>query len=108
MFLSCRTALRLLVCAAMCLAPFMASAQTQPIFTVLTFEPYAVASPLAMAEGDLNGDGAVDTLYASAGITTGSSTLTASPRSSSGARQASIAAGSASLRGQFASARRPQ
>ena len=86
----------------------MASAQTQPIFTVLTFEPYAVASPLAMAEGDLNGDGAVDTLYASAGITTGSSTLTASPRSSSGARQASIAAGSASLRGQFASARRPQ
>jgi hypothetical protein len=78
----------------MCLAPFIASAQTQPVFPVLTFEPYGVASPLAMAEGDLNGDGAVDTLYVSAGTTAGSSTLTASPRSSSGARQASIAAGS--------------
>jgi hypothetical protein len=63
LFLSCRAALRLLARAAMCLAPFIASAQTEPVFPVLTFEVYAVASPLAMAEGDLNGDGAVDSLY---------------------------------------------
>ena len=91
--LSCRTALLPLSLVAMCLAPLIASAQTQPIFPVLTFEPYAVASPLAMAEGDLNGDGVVDTLYVSAASTPGSSALTASPRSSSGARQAPIAAG---------------
>lgn len=93
MFQSCRTALLLLTFAAMCLTPLIASAQTQPVFPVLTFEPYAVASPLAMAEGDLNGDGVIDTLYVSAGSSTGSSIVTASPRSSSGARQPSIAAG---------------
>ena len=75
------------------LAPFSASAQTQPVFPVLKFEQYAVASPLAAAEGDINSDGVVDTLYASAGSTPNTSILTASPRSSSGARQPAIVAG---------------
>ncbi len=71
-----------------CVSPLLLAA-TPPIFPVPKYEPYAVPSPLAMAEGDLNGDGTPDTLYAAApataGSTTSSTTLTSALRSSSAA-----------------------
>ncbi len=88
----CRGTLRLLAYASLCLVAPFASAQTQPIFPVLHYDAYAVASPLAMAEGDVNGDGIVDTLYASGSA--GLSILTSSPRSATGVVLAPIAAGS--------------
>ena len=50
------------------------AAPQQPIFPVLKYEPYAVPSPAALAEGDVNGDGTTDTLYATTG--NGATTLT--------------------------------
>jgi hypothetical protein len=88
----CRGTLRLLAYASLCLVAPFASAQTQPVFPVLHYDAYAVASPLAMAEGDVNGDGIVDTLYASGSA--GLSILTSSPRSATGVVLAPIAAGS--------------
>jgi hypothetical protein len=85
--------LRRLACAFFCLGSSFAWSQSQPVFPVLHYEPYAVASPLAMAEGDLNGDGITDTLYAAASATPGSSTLTSAPRDASGATLAPLAAG---------------
>lgn len=64
-------------------SPLLLSA-AQPVFPVPKYEPYAVPSPLALAEGDLNGDGTPDTLYAAASATAGSTTLTGALRSASG------------------------
>ncbi|MBS1799704.1 MAG: VCBS repeat-containing protein [Acidobacteria bacterium] len=80
MMISCLKTLRLVALASICV-PAAAFAATPPVFPVLTYEPYAVTSPLAMAEGDLNGDGITDTLYASASTAAGSTTLTAALRS---------------------------
>jgi hypothetical protein len=90
--ISCLKTLRRVAQASICvlaLAP-AAFAATQPAFPVLTYEPYAVTSPLAMAEGDLNGDGIVDTLYVSA--MAGSTTLTAALRSANPGTTPTLAA----------------
>ena len=52
--------------------PFALAATQKPIFPLLQYEPYPVASPVAMTEGDMNGDGIPDSLYAtnSGGTTT--------------------------------------
>jgi hypothetical protein len=91
--ISCLQILRRVARVSLCVLSPFAFAATKPVFPVLTYEPYAVSSPLAMAEGDLNGDGIVDTLYASASSTAGSSVLTASPHSTTGTALTPIAAG---------------
>jgi hypothetical protein len=68
--------------------------QRTPAFPVMRFDSYAVSTPIAMAEGDLNGDGVTDTLYAAASSPAGSTVLTSAPRSASGANLSTIAAGS--------------
>ncbi|MBS1820837.1 MAG: VCBS repeat-containing protein [Acidobacteria bacterium] len=94
---SCLKTLRRAGQASICVLALVpaAFAATQPVFPVLTYEPYAVTSPLAMAEGDLNGDGITDTLYASASTTAGSSLLTTATRNASGATSQTISAGTA-------------
>jgi hypothetical protein len=77
----CLKTLRQAARVSLCLLSPFTFAATQPVFPVLTYEPYAVSSPLAMADGDINGDGITDTLYASASGTQGSTTLTAALRS---------------------------
>jgi hypothetical protein len=89
----CFKTLRQVARASLCLLSPFAFAATQSVFPVLTYEPYAVSSPLAMAEGDVTGDGIPDTVYASASTTAGSSALTVSPRSAPSAPLTSIAAG---------------
>ena len=91
--ISCLKTLRRVAQASICALSPIAFAATQPVFPVLTYEPYAVSSPLAMAEGDLNGDGITDTLYASASATAGSSTLISSPRSATGTVLTPVIAG---------------
>lgn len=81
---SCLNPLRLMAqVLTLCALSTTAFAAPQPIFPALTYESYAVASPLAMADADLNGDGIADTLYAAASTTAGSTALTAALRSAS-------------------------
>jgi hypothetical protein len=72
----------------------VAFAQTSPIFPVMTFDPYPVANALPMADGDLNGDGAIDTVYvsvSSSGPTV--STITSALSSKTGGAPAIVAGG---------------
>jgi hypothetical protein len=72
----------------------VAFAQTSPVFPVLTFEAYPVTNAVPMADGDVNGDGAVDTVYV--GVVAGPpavSTLTTALRSKTGGAAALVQAG---------------
>ena len=91
--ISCLKTLRRVAQASICVLVPAAFAATQPVLPVLTYEPYAVTSPLTMAEGDLNADGIVDTLYASASTTAGSTVLTTATRNATGATSQTIPAG---------------
>ncbi len=72
----------------------IALAATPPIFPVLSYEPYAVSNPLAMADGDVNGDGVADTVYASASAApSGGSVLTSALRSTAGGVSSIVASG---------------
>ncbi|QNI38083.1 FG-GAP-like repeat-containing protein [Edaphobacter albus] len=61
--------------------PVALAAPQKPIFPVLQYEPYPVGSPVAMTDGDMNGDGTSDTLYAT--TSGGTTTLTPALRSGS-------------------------
>jgi hypothetical protein len=70
-------------------------AATPPVFPVLHYEPYAVNNPLTMVEGDVNGDGVTDTVYASASPTAlGGSLLTSALRSKTSGSPAIVTGGS--------------
>ena len=80
-----------------CVLSSVAFATTPPVFPVLSYEPYAVAGALAMADGDVNGDGVIDTVYVSAAPAGSSgSTVTSALRSKGGGSPQIVAGGAIS------------
>lgn len=68
-------------------------AQTQPVFPVLTFEAYPVANALPMVDGDVNGDGAVDTVYVGVAGSPAVSSLTTALGAKAGGAPTLVTAG---------------